>query len=512
MKNILDYLERTTVCNAWKTAVDDGNICMTWLELQEMSKSIGTALCKRTGRQKPVVILAEKSAVTLAAMFGVVYAGCFYVMVDPKQPIERLCEIFHTLLPEIIIIPAENEALLEQTGYGECKCLLKDIMKEQIDERQLLAVRKACTADDLLYGIFTSGSTGVPKGIVVSHKSVINFITHFIHTFQFAETDVIGNQAPFDFDVSVKDIYTCLMTGAALVIIPTKLFSVPPVLLDYLCNKHVNTLIWAVSALTLISALHGLKYRIPIEVKRVMFSGEVMPVKQLNYWREYLPDAMYANLFGPTETTDICTYYVVDREFADDEPLPMGHACNNCDVFVLDENGREVSPEIDLETGFSREGELYARGSFVALGYFGNAEKTREAFVQNPLNPYYPELVYKTGDLVKYNRYGELVYVCRKDYQIKHMGYRIELGEIEAAAGALGGIRSYACIYDDAADKIVFIYEGKKKDETELLKAFQERVPHYMEPNRFVRVTSMPHNANGKIDRKRLKAEYAQHV
>ena len=232
MKNILDYLERTTVCNAWKTAVDDGNICMTWLELQEMSKSIGTALCKRTGRQKPVVILAEKSAVTLAAMFGVVYAGCFYVMVDPKQPIERLCEIFHTLLPEIIIIPAENEALLEQTGYGECKCLLKDIMKEQIDERQLLAVRKACTADDLLYGIFTSGSTGVPKGIVVSHKSVINFITHFIHTFQFAETDVIGNQAPFDFDVSVKDIYTCLMTGATLVIIPTKLFSVPPVLLD----------------------------------------------------------------------------------------------------------------------------------------------------------------------------------------------------------------------------------------------------------------------------------------
>lgn len=252
MKNILDYLERTTVCNAWKTAVDDGNICMTWLELQEMSKSIGTALCKRTGRQKPVVILAEKSAVTLAAMFGVVYAGCFYVMVDPKQPIERLCEIFHTLLPEIIIIPAENEALLEQTGYGECKCLLKDIMKEQIDERKLLAVRKACTADDRLYGIFTSGSTGVPKGIVVSHKSVINFITHFIHTFRFTETDVIGNQAPFDFDVSVKDIYTCLMTGAALVIIPTKLFSVPPVLLDYLCNKHVNTLIWAVSALTLI--------------------------------------------------------------------------------------------------------------------------------------------------------------------------------------------------------------------------------------------------------------------
>lgn len=186
----------------------------------------------------------------------------------------------------------------------------------------------------------------------------------------------------------------------------------------------------------------------------------------------------------------------------------MGYACDNCDVYVIDSDDCEVSPDVDPETGYSREGELYVRGSFVALGYYGNDEKTRDAFVQNPLNDKYPELVYRTGDLVKYNRYGELVYISRKDYQIKHMGYRIELGEIEAAAGAIDGIRSYACIYDEADDKIVFIYEGRKKDDAELLEAFRRRVPHYMEPGRFVRVTAMPHNANGKIDRKRLKAEY----
>ena len=429
MKNILDYLERTTVCNAWKTAVDDGNICMTWLELQEMSKSIGTALCKRTGRQKPVVILAEKSAVTLAAMFGVVYAGCFYVMVDPKQPIERLCEIFHTLLPEIIIIPAENEALLEQTGYGECKCLLKDIMKEQIDERQLLAVRKACTADDLLYGIFTSGSTGVPKGIVVSHKSVINFITHFIHTFQFAETDVIGNQAPFDFDVSVKDIYTCLMTGATLVIIPTKLFSVPPVLLDYLCNKHVNTLIWAVSALTLISALHGLKYRIPIEVKRVMFSGEVMPVKQLRQWQLALPEAEFVNLYGPSEITCNCTYYRVKRIFEDDEILPLGKAFDGRKVFLMDDEGKEISTA-------EKNGEICVSGESLAEEYYHNPEETRKKFrwmeTADGMVRYYC-----TGDLGYYSAAGELYFSGRKDFQIKHMGHRIELEEIEHALNQL---------------------------------------------------------------------------
>ena len=503
MKNILDYLERTTVCNAWKTAVDDGNICMMWLELQEMSKSIGTALCKRTGRQKPVVILAEKSAVTLVAMFGVVYAGCFYVMVDPKQPIERLCEIFHTLLPEIIIIPAENEALLEQTGYGECKCLLKDIMKEQIDERQLLAVRKACTADDLLYGIFTSGSTGVPKGIVVSHKSVINFITHFIHTFQFAETDVIGNQAPFDFDVSVKDIYTCLMTGATLVIIPTKLFSVPPVLLDYLCNKHVNTLIWAVSALTLISALHGLKYRIPIEVKRVMFSGEVMPVKQLNYWKKYLPNLKtIANVYGPTEATVNCTYYIVDREFSDSEVLPLGKACENTGLLVLDEDNNIIDSSKVNELG-----ELCVYGSSLSAGYWDDEEKTKEKYIDNPTNPYYKEKMYLTGDLVYYNERGELVFAGRKDFQIKHSGYRIELGEIESAAMGEQRVSVVCASYDKKEKQIVLFYQGDIEEEA-LKEYLLTIIPKYMVPTVYISLKKFPYNDNGKIDRKKLEKDY----
>ena len=492
MKNILDYLERTTVCNAWKTAVDDGNICMTWLELQEMSKSIGTALCKRTGRQKPVVILAEKSAVALAAMFGVVYAGCFYVMVDPKQPIERLCEIFHTLLPEIIIIPAENEALLEQTGYGECKCLLKDIMKEQIDERQLLAVRKACTADDLLYGIFTSGSTGVPKGIVVSHKSVINFITHFIHTFQFAETDVIGNQAPFDFDVSVKDIYTCLMTGAALVIIPTKLFSVPPVLLDYLCNKHVNTLIWAVSALTLISALHGLKYRIPIEVKRVMFSGEVMPVKQLRQWQLALPEAEFVNLYGPSEITCNCTYYRVKRIFEDDEILPLGKAFDGRRVFLIDNEEKEISTA-------EKNGEICVSGESLAEEYYHNPEETRKKFrwmeTAGGMVRYYC-----TGDLGYYSAAGELYFSGRKDFQIKHMGHRIELEEIEHALNQLDGVENSCCVMNTKKNRLVGFYFGTAESK-EIKNGLKKKLPQYMIPHTIVRVAHMPLNKNGKIDR-----------
>lgn len=317
MKNILDYLEDTASKYPWRTAVDDGKIRMTWSELGELAKNIGTRLCSRIAPGKPVVILAEKSAVVLATMFGIVYAGGFYVVVDPLQPEERLNEIFHTLSPALVITSSDNRKNLEKVGHFSSKCFFNELMGKEIDEKKLAEVRKESKETDILYGIFTSGSTGIPKGIVVSHKAVINFISHFKETFHLGSQDRIGNQAPFDFDVSVKDIYSCVMTGAALILIDKKLFSSPPMLLDYLCEKKVNTLIWAVSALTLVSSLKGLKYKVPTLVRRVMFSGEVMPVKQLRLWQEALPEAEFVNLYGPSEITCNCLYYPVDSQLTE---------------------------------------------------------------------------------------------------------------------------------------------------------------------------------------------------
>lgn len=530
MKNILEFIENSALKYPDKLAVADEEGGLTYGQMERLSRQIGAWIYEKTDgvRNKPVAVLLDKKPGSVAAYMGVVYSGNFYVVLDAEMPASRAESILGTLNPVAVVTDIghmEKALELYRNGVDEDGCqgqegenkevfriLNLDELDTSADQSVLDAVGSRAIDTDPVYALFTSGSTGVPKGAVVSHRNVISYTYWYTEAFGIDESTIFGSQTPFYFSMSVSDLYSTLKNGATLYIIPKAYFTFPMKLMEFMNTYRINTIYWVPSALQIVANYKLFQYAQLPELKKVLFAGEVMPTKPLNYWIQNLPDAMYANLFGPTETTDICTYYVVDRVFADDEPLPMGHACNNCDVFVLDENGREVSPEIDPETGFSREGELYARGSFVALGYFGNAEKTREAFVQNPLNPYYPELVYKTGDLVKYNRYGELVYVCRKDYQIKHMGYRIELGEIEAAAGAIDGIRSYACIYDDAADKIVFIYEGRKKDETELLKAFQERVPHYMEPNRFVRVTSMPHNANGKIDRKRLKAEYAQHV
>ncbi|MBR7061349.1 MAG: AMP-binding protein, partial [Eubacterium sp.] len=183
--------------------------------------------------------------------------------------------------------------------------------------------------------------------------------------------------------------------------------------------------------------------------------------------------------------------------FDDDESLPIGKHCENCNVFILREDGKEAD--------INEEGELYVRGPFVAAGYYNNPEKTAEMFVQNPLNNAYPETCYKTGDLVKMNEKGEIIYIGRKDFQIKRMGYRIELGEIEAAATAIDGVKECACVFDKANEKIILFYSASKVKEEEVLAVLKSRLNAYFIPDEIIKTASLPRNANGKTDRKELE-------
>lgn len=496
MNNILDYLENTAAIRSYQVAVDDGSICLTWPELLDLSRRMGTAFCKKIQAKNPTVIMMEKSAVTLAAMFGAVYAGCFYVMIDPEQPAERIRNIFSVLRPELVVTNREYEKLLEQAGYCGSKFLLKDALRETIDMEILTAVRKESCETDLLYGIFTSGSTGIPKGVVVSHKAVIDFITHFVDTFGFTECDRIGNQAPFDFDVSVKDIYTCVFTGATLVLIPKKLFSVPPVLLDYLCEKKISTLIWAVSALTLVSSLKGLKYKVPKDVKRVMFSGEVMPVKQLRMWQAALPEAEFVNLYGPSEITCNCTYYPIKRIFHDGEKLPIGKPFQGREVFLLDDTGKEVIIAGEI-------GEICVAGESLAEGYYHNESETKAKFIE-PSSDGPDKRYYRTGDLGCYDTDGELIFSGRKDFQIKHMGHRIELEEIEHILNQIDGVSKSCCIMNPKKNQLIAFYLGEITAE-EIRSELKKRVPSYMIPHKIIQERVLPLNKNGKTDREYLK-------
>ncbi|MFW2502016.1 amino acid adenylation domain-containing protein [Clostridium diolis] len=499
-KSILSYLEKSEKKFPNKVAFSDGKYKLTYHELVEESKSIGSFLIENIGMHKAVVVYMEKGARNISAFMGSAYAGCFYVPLDAQMPVERINIILDTLKPAAIIYDNKTEKYLSLIETDCIKVLYDEIYMLPKNEEKLVTARRQMIDTDPLYILFTSGSTGIPKGVIVCHRSVIDYADWVAKTFELDENTTFGNQTPFYFSMSVLDIFATIRSGATLYIIPKMLFSFPVKLLEFLNEKEVNTIYWVPSALSIVANLGALDVIKLPDLKKILFAGETMPTKQLNIWRRHVPDAVYANLFGPTEITDIGIYYIVDREFNDDEPIPIGVPCDNVDALIVDEDGQLVE-----ECG--KVGELLIRGSFLACGYYNNPEKTREAFIQNPLNKSYPETVYCTGDLVYWNENRELVYVSRKDFQIKHMGNRIELGEIENAMSALEGVDMCCCLYNKESDQIVAVYSGSLETK-KLSQNLKKKLPRYMLPNVCNNRSTMPLNMNGKIDRKKLIEEY----
>lgn len=497
MNNVLDYLKKQAEHNPSKTAFADEKVSVTFKELHDISKVIGTNLAKRNCARKPVPIMMDKNVPTIEIMMGIVQAGGFYVILDPTQPTLRLNQIISTLEPEILITNKNYTNQASSLSFSGDILLADELKKGEPDSLLLSQVNKAHVNTNPLYVLFTSGSTGIPKGVVVSHRSVIDFIDEFTNTFDIDENDVLGNQAPLDFDVSVKDIYSGLAVGATVELIPKEYFSIPVKLLDFLDDRKVTNLTWAVSALGIVSILNGLSYKKPAFIKRIMFSGEAMPIKHLNYWRNYYPEARFVNLYGPTEITCNCTYYEIDKAFEPGDMLPIGKAFPNENVFLLDENDKEI-------TSVGVEGEICVSGTCLSLGYYNNPEQTTKVFTNNPLNRRWNETIYRTGDLAYYDENKDLCFTSRKDFQIKHMGHRIELGEIEAALEKIDAIQRSCCVFDEKKNKIVCFYQGDISKK-EIVGQARNYLQDFMIPNVFRQMDELPITANGKLDRKALK-------
>lgn len=500
IKNIADYLEITEAKFSGKTAYVDDNRSITFGELKSDALKIAAGLLPKVKIGEPVLVYMEKSVECVEAFLGVAYTGAFYVPIDINMPYMRVKLIMDTLGSNLVVARKCDE-LPEEVKAG-CDIVYIEDLKQptEADIAEITNRQKKSIDTNPCYAIFTSGSTGVPKGVLVSHRSVINFTEWWCETFDFSDEEIFANQTPFYFDASVKDIYATLRCGATMHIVPKKLFMLPKKLVQFLNDNKVNCIDWVPSVLCMIANFRTLEKEKPQYLKKVMFLGEVMPTKQYNVWKNALPDVKFANLYGPTEATGDCTYYKIEREIADDEPIPIGGACENTEVLLFDEEGRLVT-EPDVI------GEICVRGCSLALGYYNNPEKTEEAFILNPLQKNYKERLYKTGDLGRYNEYGEIIFLARKDSQIKHMGHRIELGEIETAIGAADGINRVACLYEHKTQKIVAVYEGSV-EKSDLIKDIKERIPAYMMPSIFHKLDEMPTNLNGKIDRVLLKEKF----
>mgnify|MGYP002626308215 CR=1 FL=1 len=492
MYHLLEYLEASAARFPDKEAFADTGKSITFSQLQTTARAIGTAIARATGPRRGVAVCMDKGVDAVSAFLGALYAGCFYCYLDPKSPQARMDAMLGSLNPGFMVLSDKGPA-----PAADCPAVPFSQLAETPPDEALLALRRREHIDlDPAYCSFTSGSTGTPKGVLVSHRSVIDFIDEFTQLFSITEQDVTACQSPFDFDVSVKDIFSGLKTGAKVVLIPKFYFVFLPNLLELLEQHRVTTLIWAVSALCLLSERDALSYQAPGFLNKFIFSGEVMPPRHLLYWKEHYPQARFINVYGPTEITCNCTYYLVTRRFDADETIPMGKPFANERVLLLDERDHRID-------GPGVTGEVCVMGTALALGYLGAPELMSASFVHNPANARWLEPMYRTGDLARYDENGDLVYVSRKDLQVKHLGQRIELGDIEAAAHAVAGVERACCLYDSARKRIKLYYMGDL-DRRSLKDALRERLPSYMVPNNTRMLDELPLNKNGKIDRAAL--------
>ena len=500
--NVLEYFEEGSLAKCpRKVAIVDHDRSYTFAELERFAKNCAWLILQRTAAfNQPIAVFLPKSAQTIVADLGILYSGNCYANLDLKSPPERLKAILQNLGAQTIITSAAHTATLRGLGVPDGHLFLLEtaMTMEAIHTNAALMARLDHVIDtDPLCIIHTSGSTGIPKGVALNHRSTIDFMDWAFQRLGLDGSEVIGSLSPFYFDIYTLELYLCLAKGATLVIIPEQCAAFPAKLLDFMVAQAISFIFWVPTIMVNIANQNLLaKWKLEA-LRKIFFAGEVFPTKHLNYWRRHLPGALFVNLYGPIEISVDCTYFVVDREMADDEKLPIGFPCRNTDVLILNEKNQPAKAD--------EPGELCVRGSSLALGYWNNPERTAQVFVQNPLNRHYPELIYRTGDLVHRNARGEIMFIGRKDFQIKHLGYRIELGEIEHAVLLVDGVRNACVVYQQERKEITLFFESDQELSPavirERLGAF---LPKYMLPTVFHRMEQLPKNPNGKIDRQEL--------
>ncbi len=494
LNSAVRLLELAAERNPNAIALKEEGLCLSYAEYLDHARRIGTGLIRAELGRGPVVMMLPKEALTLTAFMGAMYAGCPYVPMNLGTPMARLEKMFDNLSPAAIIGRREQEDTLREQ-FPDIKILsIETLLECEVDSSALERSLDHVVDTDPIYIMYTSGSTGTPKGVTVPHRGVIDYAHWVVERFGFDETTVMASQAPYYFDNSIFDIYGCMLCGGTLVIPPESLYMFPSKLPQFLAENDITSIFWVPTVMINVANSGALDSVELPKLKNVAFCGEVMPNTQLNIWRRALPGRSFANLYGPTEISDVCCYYIVDRDFADSDPLPIGKACENMRVLILREDGTEAA--------IGEQGELCVLGSGVALGYWNAPEITAKVFVNNPLQPNVPQKMYRTGDLAYLSEDGLIMFLGRKDNQVKLRGNRIELGEIENAAMCVPGVENVCAVLDAEAQQIVLFVETRQSFTLRKFNLELKRyIPTYMMPGKLVCMEKLPHTPNDKIDR-----------
>ena len=477
-----------------KKAVEDGKNFLTYRKLGDISGAVGTFLSKEFFR-KPVIVMCDRNIESFVMILGVVLSGNIYVPVDIFQPEERIKKMLSVVEPCAVISTneirpsfIENKSIHYYT-YNEC-------ISTQCNEELLKQISERIKVTDILNCIFTSGSTGIPKAVAKSHRSILAMVDSFESLMDFSCDDVLGSQSPFDFDISNKTIYISLSNGCTVSLLSRTEFMFPGKIIDLINERKITSGFWSTAALSIIAKFDAMKKTKPHYLKKLMFSGEKLPVSVLEYWKIHSPETQLINLYGTTEMTGNALYYIIDKEKKYDV-VPIGKALPGVTVSLFADNGTKILSPYN-------KGEIVIQGDSLADGYYNDKAKTNNVFIRNNKN----EVMYKTGDIGYFDNNGLFYFSGRNDDQIKKNGYRIELDEIERVAEKSEGVLSCCCIYIEKNNKIVLFYESEKTSERQLLLHLKESLPSYMMPDKIISLDKIPLNPHGKKDKHKLKEEF----
>jgi amino acid adenylation domain-containing protein len=515
------FLDNASAVYPQRTAVVSPRSALLYRSLYESSNRLAHWLMANgVGRQGRVALSLGRSPEILVAMMGTLKADAIYVPIDPKAPAERCRKILVDCRPSALICDAGTCSTLAAHAH-DIRLRVPVIVlgtpaadrpdgvsfpaadQRHVDAQTPDAPDYRNVDTDIAYILYTSGSTGNPKGVMISHLNIMNYISWAAKRFQISIDDVILNTAPFHFDMSTYDIFCALRSGSCLAIAPENYMLFPTKLVRFIESQGVTLWKGVSSLLSYMARAGSLRPGAMPTLKKVLFAGEVLPTKYLIEWMRCFPEKEFFNGYGPTEATGMSMYYRVPSVPSDArEAIPIGKACSNTEVFLLDPGGGFVSQ--------GEVGELCIRGSGVSPGYWNDPEKTAQAFITNPRTGYAADIVYRTGDLALLRQDGNYEFIGRRDSQVKWMGYRIELGELESALASLECVKEAAALFleDDEPGRgglVAFVEADGESDESKILSQLRPCVPHYMMPRRIICMSSLPRNDRGKVDRMRLK-------
>jgi D-alanine--poly(phosphoribitol) ligase subunit 1 len=490
------------------------SVFITYKELNNKVNQLARYLLeKEIGQGDVVCISGNKQINTYACMLACLKIGAIYSVLDDKSPYERSRRIISKCLPKAIFLDQALgcawKGIIEQFNITVINNEAEDLEDElRVYDKTNLEVTRGITGSNPAYIMFTSGSTGFPKGALMTHDNLLNLIRWGMGTFNICPTDVLTNVNPLYFDNSVFDFSSALFSGACLVPFSRELLGNPKLLVGQVDELECTLWFSVPSLLIYLDTMKVLNKNNLKFIKRFIFGGEGYPKTKLkNLYEMYSHRSDFFNVYGPTECTCICSAYkVTSKDFEDLNGLPpLGKIADNFSYLILDDNHNKAAP--------NDAGELCLLGPNVGKGYYNDMERTREKFVQNPYNTSSSEIMYKTGDLVRYNPKDDNIYfVGRKDNQIKHMGYRIEIEEIEVALGYLDYISQAAVLHGNfrgLSQIIAVVSSSAAIDEKRVRDDLRQTIPDYMIPNRVLFIEGdLPKNPNGKIDRRKLAEVY----